>query len=103
MMFKNFEIRLVKSLDGVIDPKRFELVKWYDHEPVPVIDGRTGEKKMSTRSCYVVAWLTWDAKERCFDLESVGLRLVEDWIDGLDQFIVKWCEVAAVCMDAEDE
>ena len=30
MKFKDFEIRPVKSLDGVIDPKRFELVKWYD-------------------------------------------------------------------------
>ena len=103
MMFKNFEIRPVKSLDGVVDPKRYELVKWYDHAPVPVTDGRTGEKKMSTRSCYVVAWLTWDAKEPCFELASVGLRLVENWVDGLDQFIIKWCEMAAVCMEEDNE
>ena len=56
MQFKDFEIRPVKSLDGVIDPKRFELV-------------------------------------------SVGLRLVENWVDGLDQFIIKWCEMAEVCME----
>lgn len=103
MMFKNFEIRPVKSLDGVVDPKRFELVKWYDHDLVLVTDGRTGEKKISTRNCYVVAWLTWDTKEREFDLESVGLRLVEHWVDGLDQFIIKWCEMAAVCMEEDDE
>ena len=102
MKFKDFEIRPVKSLYGVIDPKRFELIRWYDHNPVSVTDMRTGEKKMSTRSCYVVAWLEWDAKEPCFDLKSVGLRLVEHWVDGLDKFIVKWCEMAAVCMEEEE-
>ena len=92
MQFKDFEIRPVKSLDGVIDPKRFELVKWYDHEPY--VHGES----TSTRSCFVVAWLEWHDKELGFDLTSVGLRLVENWVDGLDQFILKWCEMAAVCM-----
>ena len=95
MQFKDFEIRPVKSLDGVIDPKRFELVKWYDHEPY--IHGES----TSTRSCFVVAWLEWNAKEPCFELTSVGLRLVENWADGLDKFIIKWCEMAEVCMEAD--
>ena len=82
MQFKDFEIRPVKSLDGVIDPNRFELVKWY--EP---------------GHCFVVAWLEWNDKEPCFKLVSVGLRLVEHWVDGLDKFIVKWCEMAEVCME----
>ena len=96
MKFKDFEIRPVKSLDGVIDPKRFELVKWYDHEPY--IHGES----TSTRSCFVVAWLEGKDKEPCFELTSVGWRLVENWVDGLDQFIIKWCEMAEVCME-EDE
>lgn len=96
MQFKDFEIRPVKSLDGVIDPKRFELVKWYDHETY--IHG----SRTSTRSCYTVAWLTWNAKEPCFELASVGLRLVENWVDGLDKFIIKWCEMETVCIE-EDE
>lgn len=95
MQFKDFEIRPVKSLDGVIDPKRFELVKWYDHEPY--IHGES----TSTRSCFVVAWLEWNDKEPCFELTSVGLRLVENWADGLDKFIVKWCEMAEVCMEED--
>ena len=95
MKFKDFEIRPVKSLDGVIDPKRFELVKWYDHEPY--IHGES----TSTRSCFVVAWLEWNDKEPCFELKSVGLRLVENWVDGLDQFIIKWCEMAEVCMEED--
>ena len=96
MQFKDFEIRPVKSLDGVIDPKRFELVKWYDHEPY--VHGES----TSTRSCFVVAWLEWNDKEPCFELKSVGLRLVKNWADGLDQFIIKWCEMAEVCMEEEE-
>lgn len=95
MQFKDFEIRPVKSLDGVIDPKRFELVKWYDHEPY--IHGES----TSPRSCFVVAWLERNDKELGFELTSVGLRLVEDWVDGLDQFIIKWCEMAEVCMEED--
>ena len=102
MKFKDFEIRPVKSIDGVTDPNRFELVKWYNHEPTPVTNMRTGEKSISTRSCFVVAWLERNDKEPCFELKSVGLRLVENWVDGLDQFIIKWCEMAEVCME-EDE
>ena len=96
MQFKDFEIRPVKSLDGVIDTKRFELVKWYDHEPY--IHGES----TSTRSCFVVAWLEWNDKEPCFELKSVGLRLVENWADGLDKFIIKWCEMAEVCMEDDE-
>ena len=95
MKFKDFEIRPVKSLDGVIDPKRFELVKWYDHEPY--IHGES----ISTRSCFVVAWLEYDNKDGFWDFKSVGLRLVENWVDGLDQFIIKWCEMAEVCMEED--
>ncbi len=84
MRFKDFEIRPVKTLDGVIDPKRFELVKWCE-----------------TGHCFVVAWLEWNSKEPCFELTSVGLRLVENWTDGLDKFIVKWCEMAEVYMEDE--
>lgn len=96
MQFKDFEIRPVKSLDGVIDHKRFELVKWCDHKPHVYVEST------STRSCFVVAWLEWNDKEPCFELTSVGLRLVENWADGLDKFIIKWCEMAEVCME-EDE
>ena len=96
MMFKNFEIRPVKSLDGTINHQRFELVKWYDHEPY--VCGSN-----ITLSCFVVAWLTWNPKEPDWELESVGMRLMENWVDGLDKFIVKWCEMAAVCMEEDDE
>lgn len=85
MQFKDFEIRPVKSLDGVIDPKRFELVKWHNSD-----------------SCYTVAWIEYDNKDGFWDLRSVGSRLMEDWTDGLDKWIIKWCEMAAVCMEDDD-
>ena len=85
MRFKDFEIRPYKYLDGVIDPKQFELVKWY----------KPGH-------CYVVAWLEWNAKEPCFELASVGLRLMQGWVDGLDKWILAWCEMAAVCMEDDE-
>lgn len=86
MQFKDFEIRPVKSIDGVIAINRFELVKWY-----------------KPGSCFVVAWLEWNAKDPCFELTSVGLRLVKNWADGLDQFIIKWCEMAEVCIKEDNE
>lgn len=97
MQFKDFEIRPVRSIDGVTDPKRFELVKWYNHEPY--VHGES----TSTRSCFVVAWLEWNDKEPCFELKSIGLRLVKNWAEGLDQFIIKWCEMAEVCMEDNNE
>lgn len=85
MKFKDFEIRPFKAIDGVIDPKRFELVKWYQ-----------------PGHCFVVAWLTWDDDEKYWSIESVGVRLMENWRDGLNRFIIKWCEMAAVCMEDDE-
>lgn len=96
MMFKNFEIRPVKLLDGTINPKRFELVKWYDHEPY--VCGSN-----ITSSCFVVAWLTWNPKEPDWKLESVGMRLMENWVDGLDRWVLAWCEMQRLCMEDNDE
>lgn len=86
VLFKDFEIRPYKDLGGVIDTKRFELVKWY--EP-----GR----------CYVVAFLEWNPKEPCWELQPVGLRLMRDWVEGLDKWILAWCEMATVCMEKDDD
>ena len=88
MRFKNFEIRSSGAdAYGDKDPTLYELVKWYKPE-----------------HCYVVAWLRWDSKEPCWDLQSVGLRLVHDWVEGLDKWILAWCDMATVCMeDDEDE
>ena len=101
MRFKDFEIRPTCFLDGPTDPKRWDVVKWHDHGPVAVTDWNTGEKKISTRSCYSVASLKWDEKEGCWDFKSVGLRFLRDYVDGLNEFILKWTELAALTMEDE--
>lgn len=100
MLFKNFEIRPTSFLDGHIDPYSFDLVKWYDHEPVEAVDMRTGEPKVSTRSCYSIATLKWDKGENWWEIGSVGTRLIEEWVEGLDRFIFGWCEYAATCVES---
>ena len=82
MQFKDFEIRPCKDMSSVVVPYKYELVKWYNSD-----------------SCYTVAWMEYNNKDGFWDLRSVGLRLMEDWTDRLDQFIIKWCEMAAVCME----
>ena len=102
MRFKNFEIRPTCFLDGHTDPKRWDVVKWYDHDPIEVTEWETGKKKFSTRSCYSVASLTWDEKERCWELESVGMRFLRDYEEGLCELILKWTELASLVKEFED-
>lgn len=92
MRFRDFEIRPTTFLDGHTDPKRWDVVKWYDHDPWGVIEWETG-KKISTRSCYSVAFLWWNEKEPCWEFESVGTRFLEKYEEGLCEFILKWTEL----------
>ena len=85
MKFKDFEIRPVKAMDGSTNSCKYELIHWYKPE-----------------SCYVIAWLIWSDNEKYWSIESVGMRLMENWVGGLNRFIIKWCDMAAVCME-EDE
>lgn len=91
--FKNFEIRPTAFLDGHIDPTKFDVVKWYDHEPWEAINLRTGKKETSTRSCYSIAHIYWDEKEPCWEFSSVGTRFLEDYEEGLCEFIREWIEL----------
>ena len=101
MKFKEFEIRPTCYLDGHKDPKNWDVVKWHDHAPIAVTDWHTGEKKVSTRSCYSVAFLTWDEKEQCWKFKSVGMRFLREYVDGLCEFILKWTELATLTMEDE--
>ena len=53
----------------------------------------TGEKKISTRSCYSVAQIWWNEKEPCWEFESVGTRFLEEYQEGLCEFVLKWIEL----------
>lgn len=55
-------------------------------------DLHTGKKIISTRSCFSIGSLTWNEKEYGFEFESCGLRYLEHRIDGLEGFILDFCE-----------
>lgn len=93
MRFKDFEIRPeLQDFKGNAIRNKYELVKWAEMK----------DNQITPNFCYVVAFLEWNPKEPCWELRPVGLRLMQDWVDGLDKWIIKWCEMAAVCME-EDE
>lgn len=91
-IWNGFQFRTPVYLDGHFEPYKFDLVKWEDHEPYEVTDGYTGKKKMSSRHCFSIGSLTWDTKEYGFDFKSCGLRYLEHRVDGLEQFILDFCE-----------
>ena len=94
MKFKDFEIRPTCFLDGHIDPKQFDVVKWYKTDkPIKVTDGLTGEEKMKDTFCYSVAHIWSNDKEPCWEFESVGTRFLEDYEECLCEFILKWIEL----------
>ena len=90
--WNGFQFRSPTYLDGHFEPYEFDLVKWKECEPEEVIDFITGEKKIQTRYCYSVGKLIWDKNEQAFTFENVGLRYLTDRIDGLEEWILKFCE-----------
>ena len=93
MKFKDFEIRPAYLIDGHTDPKIWEVVKWGHCEPTEVIDIETGKKKISDTYCFVIAFLKWNEKEPCWEMNSVGTRFLEYYEEGLIEFILKWFEL----------
>ena len=76
--FKHFEIRRPTYLGNppVGHEKDWDIIKWsdnFDH-------------------CWSIASLHWNSKEPCYELESVGMRLLKEMEDGLPEFIMKWVE-----------
>ena len=91
-IWNDFEFRPPTYLDKHFEPNVYALVKWQEHEPYEVIDLDTGNKRMSTRNCFVIGSLIWDKKEPGFDFESCGLRYLEERVDGLEEFILNFAK-----------
>lgn len=84
MKYKNFEIRPVPESK---EENKFELVNWYKEA-----------------SCYVLAFIEYNPKTDYWNINSVGMRLIEDWEEGLDRYILSWIKLMVVCMgDKTDE
>lgn len=88
-----FQFRAPTYLDGHFEPYKFDLVKWKDCDPYEIIDGYTGKKKIITRYFFSIGFLEWNKREQGFKFESVGTRLFEYWKDGLNKFILQFCEM----------
>lgn len=93
MKFKDFEIRPTAFIDGHTDPKKWDVVKWKKHDPIGVLNLKTGEHEMLTESCFSVAQLEWNDKEPCWEMRSVGPRFLQYYQEGLCEFILKWMEL----------
>lgn len=94
-IFKDYQIRDVHYLGEPPKDKpiEFDIVKWCNHKPIEVIDGETGEKKISTRTCYSVGRLIYNPKEPCFDFESIGLRWLEEHPDeDVEKWLINWAQ-----------
>lgn len=81
MKFKDFEIRPTYFLDGNTNPKRFDVVRWYKTD------------KPQDSFCCSVAQIWWNDKEPCWEFKSIGTRFLEDYQEGLCEFILKWLEL----------
>lgn len=101
--WNGFQFRAPNYLDGRHRPYEFDLVKYHDHEPIEVIDLYSGKKVMRTRSCFSIGFLTWDPKEYDFEFKSCGLRYLEHRIDGLEKFILDFCEMMEKELMREEE
>ena len=91
--WNGFQFRAPVYLDGHFEPHKFDLVKWEEHEPYEVTDFYTCEKKICTRSCFSIGELIWDPKEPGFEFQSCGLRYLECRVDGLEKFILDFCDM----------
>ena len=104
MRYKDFEIRPTVFLGGHHEPNKYDVVKWFKHDnPIEVVDLRTGEKKMQDASCYSVAQIYWNEKEPCWEFKSYGTRFLEDYENGLCEYILKYLELLDICREANDE
>ena len=90
MKFKQFEIRKVTFIG---DPPskdyhkyNFDVVKWAD----------------DNSHCFSIGHLEWNKKEPCFEFKSIGTRYLEYREDGLEEWLLKWCEFKEIEYEYEE-
>lgn len=86
MRFKNFEIRKCTFIGNPPTPDyhkwNFDLVKWEKYS-----------EDSNKEYCFSIGTLRYDLDEPCFRFESCGLRYLEYREDGLEEWLLKWCEL----------
>ena len=79
--FKNFGIMRPTYLgEPPADAdKRWDVVKYYKY------DGKECN--------YVIGTFLWNDREPCFEFSSCGTRYLEDREDGLEEWLMAWCQM----------
>ena len=72
MIFKDFEFRPVGK-------DRYELVKW-------------STNRNEIRYCTTVGFVSAD-KDNCWKFEGVGMRYQQSYVEGLNEFVLKYVEL----------
>lgn len=80
--FNQFEIRPLGN--------SFELIKW-------------NENNSFNNTCFTIAWIRWDEKSGDFDFESVGTRYLKHREEGLEKWILAWCEMKKIEFNYKEE
>ena len=84
MRFKQFEIRKPTFLGSPPTEDyyeyNFDIVKWAD----------------DNSHCWSIGSLKWNDREPCFEFESCGLRYLKFREDGLEEWLLKWCELKEI-------
>ena len=90
MRFKNFEIRKCTFLGDPPTPDyykwNFDLVKW----DTATFDG------VKKNYCYSIGHLEWDREAHDFEFRSIDTRYLEHREDGLEEWLLKWCEMKKI-------
>ena len=94
MRFKNFEIR---QCTFIVDPPtpdyhkwNFDLVEWYKNSE-------------GADRCFSICHLEWNRRDHSFEFRSCGTRYLQDREDGLEEWLLKWCEMKEVEYRYEEE
>lgn len=84
MKFKQFEIRKPTFIGNPPTEDyykyHFDIVKWADDNSY----------------CWSIGELEWNDKEPCFEFKSVGTRYLEYRENGLEEWLLKWCELKEI-------
>lgn len=104
------EIRWPTYLDPNHDPtkeRKFDIVRWKPNSPRLVFDVRKNMHVPIKESCYSIATIEWNEKDKWFDTVTYGTRLLETELTSaaremLSQFITEMAERFAK-EDSENE
>ena len=90
MRFKQFEIRKPTLIGNPPTPDyyryNFDIVKWAN----------------DNSHCWSIGHLEWNKKEPCFEFRSCGTRYLTYRQDGLEEWLLKWCELKEIEYNHEE-